>query len=352
MAGRRSARNQQVVPMLRTSERSTLKKCEFLWDLTYNKRIKPLTDGPALRFGSLIHRSLADYYVVGTKRGEHPALAYERHYAADMEENQTLFGMKVDDDEKWENAYDLGIAMLNHYVDEYGADDRWEVIATEFPFRTLVHHEILDKEAVGGSRVVPWFYYTGVVDGVWRDRRDKKLWIPDHKTTAGIGDKNWRHLVLDDQAGSYWSFGVDYLIEQSILKKNQKLAGMMYNIMRKAMPDERPSKIVKGARIYLNKDGTPSQKQPSPYFKRMPIFRDEYDRAMVRERAMNDFRRIELFREGELPISKNPGQFTCPMCPMRDACELHETGNDFTEFLRQTTKEWNPYAEHEIYDGR
>jgi hypothetical protein len=338
--------------MLRTSERTTAKKCEWLWDRTYNDRLKPYTDAPALRFGSLIHRALADYYIVGLKRGEHPALAFERHYEADMAANEEIFGMKVGDDEKWENAYDLGIAMMTNYVDEYGKDERWEVIATEMPFQVLIYHEVLDKTAVGGSRVVPWFYYVGVVDGVWRDRNDKKLWIPDHKTTGGIGDKNWSHLVLDDQAGSYWSWGVDFLYASGILKPNQKLAGMLYNIMRKAMPDERPSKLIKGRRTYLNKDGTISLKQPSPYFARKPIFRDEYDREQVKQRTLVDYRRLELFRSGELEITKNPGMFTCPMCSMRDACELHETGSDWVAFIKQTTKPWDPYAEHEIYDGR
>ena len=49
------------IPMLRNSERGALKKCEFLWDLTYNQHLKPQRDTPALRFGSLIHKALAAY---------------------------------------------------------------------------------------------------------------------------------------------------------------------------------------------------------------------------------------------------------------------------------------------------
>jgi hypothetical protein len=341
--------------MLRTSERTTLKKCEWLWDRTYNDKLKPFTDAPALRFGSLVHRALAAWYVPGVKRGEHPATAFEAAYEADMAANEEIFGMRVgngDVEEKWENARELGIAMMNNYVDEYGADDRYEVLATEMPFKVLVTHEVRDPDAVGGSRVVPWFYYTGVIDGLWRDRRDKKIWIPDHKTTSGIGDKNWSHLVLDDQAGAYWSYGVQFLRDAARLGPRQRLAGMLYNIMRKAMPDERPSQFVKGKRMYLNKDGSVSQKQPSPYFARKPIFRDEFDRNEVMRRAEIDYRRIELFRSGELPLTKNPGMFTCPMCAMRDACELHETGNDWLAFLSQTTQAWDPYSEHEVYEGR
>lgn len=329
--------------MLRTSERGTAKRCEWLWDRTYNDRLKPYTDAPALRFGSLIHRALAAYYIEGTKRGQHPREAFISAYEDDQKINAELFGMKVGDDEKWENAYDLGCAMMDNYVDEYGADEQWQVIATEMPFETLVMHPETGE---------PWFLYVGVVDGVWYHLKQKKVWMPDHKTTAGIGDKKMAYLAVDDQAGAYWSWGVDFLREKGILAKNQKLAGMQYNFMRKAMPDERQFRFVSGKRVFLNLDGSVSKKQPSPYFLRMPIFRDEYDRNEARRRAIVDFQRLELMRAGTLPLSKNPGQFTCPGCAMRDACELHETGNDWVSFLNQTTKGWDPYAEHEIYDGR
>lgn len=351
MAGRRTNAVGKVaqpdIPLMRNSERSTLKKCEFLWDLTYNKMLKPQTEMPALRFGSLVHAALAQYYIPGVKRGRHPAKAFEELYEQDMKVNREIFGMKVDEDEVWVNAAELGPAMLNNYVDEYGSDDRWEVISTEMPFQTTVKYPA--EHLYEGS---DWFRYVGVVDGVWRDRRDKLLWIPDHKTAAGIGDKKWVHLTLDDQAGGYWTWGVDFLIEQAILKSNMKLAGMMYNILRKALPDERQSHLVKGKRVYLNLDGTESKKQPAPYFARKPVFRDEYDRGMARRRSMVDFRRIELLRSGELDISKNPGQFTCPSCGMRDLCEIHETGGDVEAFTKTTTKSWDPYEAHEIYDGR
>ena len=329
------------LPMLRTSERTALKKCEFLWDVTYNRRLRGRA-APALRFGTLVHAALARYYIPGVKRGQHPARAFEELYELDLRENETRFGQRdLDQDEKWVEAGELGPAMLDNYIDEYGDDDEWEVIVTEYPFQ---YHLV----GYGNSK----FIYTGVLDGVWLNRPTKRLWIPDHKTTAGLGDSKLNYLQMDDQAGAYWSFGVLALKKAGLLRADRKLSGMLYNFLRKSMPDERPSKYINGKRIYLNKDGSVSKKQPSPYFLRQPIFRDDYDRMMTMERARNDYRRIELLRSGELPIGKNPGQFTCPSCPVSDACELHETGNDWSEFLRQTTEAWNPYEEHAIYDGR
>jgi len=339
------------LPLLRTSERTTYKKCEFLWWLIYENKLQPQTEMPALRFGSLVHKALAAYYVPGVKRGVHPARAFEKAYEEDAKHNSEIFGMRVDEEDRWVNALELGVAMLENYVSEYGKDDRWEVLVTEMPFRVLVSHEVR-IDAWPHSKVVPWFWYTGVLDGVWRDRMDKTLWIPDHKTTAGIGDSKLKYLQVDDQAGAYWSWGVQFLREQGMLGPKQQLNGMMYNFLRKALPDERASKIVNGKRVYVNLDGSISKKQPSPYFLRQPIFRDEFDRAEAQRRSLIDQHRLELLRSGELEISKNPGMFTCPTCSMRDVCELHETGNDWKTFLKQTTKPWDPYAEHEVYDGR
>lgn len=329
------------LPMLRTSERGALKRCEFSWDITYNHRVKGQAM-PALRFGTLIHKALAAWYPPGTKRGKNPAHEFERLYAEDLKRNESEFGARLEEDDKWVSAAELGPSMLNNYLDEYGSDDEWHVLVTEHPFKTLVRK----------PDTTPWFWYTGVLDGIWRNRRTKELWIPDHKTTAGLGDSKLSYLQMDDQAGAYWSFGLSYLYAEKFLKPTQKLNGMLYNFLRKALPDERPSKLVKGHRQYLNKDGSVSKVQPSPYFHREMIFRDEYDRNMTVKRAMNDFSRIEMLRSGELTVSKNPGMFTCPMCAVRDICELHETGNDWEEFLRQTTQPWDPYAEHEVYDGR
>jgi len=333
--------------MLRTSERGSLKRCEFLWDIEFNKSRKPLVPGNALRMGSLIHIAMAGWYIPGVKRGVKPAVNFQRAYDAQVEKLKQHFNVRQED-ETWVAARDLGIAMMENYVDEYGTDPDWEVLVTEQPFRVLIEHPDTGK---------PWFWYTGVLDGVWKRRTDKSIWIPDHKSSAGIGGttahpKMPAHLQMDDQAGAYWSFGVEWLLANGYLKDVRGLSGMLYNYMRKALPDERPSKMVKGSRVYLNKDGSVSLKQPSPYFARFHVYRDVHDREETKRRALVDFRRTELLRSGSLELSKSPGQFNCPLCWLRDICELHETGNDWVSMLKSETQVWDPYAEHEVYDGR
>lgn len=346
---RKTKRKQQEpaaqLSRLRTSERTTLKACEFRWWLTYEQKLQPITAAPALRFGSLIHGALAAYYKVGTTRGPHPAKTFRKLYAKELAESSKM-GWR-DEEGTWQDAAELGEAMMNNYIDEYGADDQWEVLATELPFSVTVYRP-------DGTS---WFNYVGVLDGAWRNRSNKRIWIPDHKTTAGIGGSVDHphippYLQMDDQAGAYWSFGVEYLVYKEFLRQSQKLAGMLYNFMRKAKPDERPYKLHKGHKLFLNKDNSISKTQPSPYFARFPIMRDEYDRNQVRQRTDEEFRRIELLRSGELTPTKSPGMFTCPSCSVRDICELHETGNDWESMLTSTMRPWDPYAQHEIKEGR
>jgi len=338
--------------MLRNSERQTQKACEFRWQLSYDQQIEPDSHMPALRLGTLIHKGMAGWYIPGIKRGVHPAIGFEKAYEADLKK-QSKMGAR-DEDGKWNDAGELGVAMLNHYVDVYGKDERWEVLVTEYPFKALVYKP--GTEGQHYKKPEPWFWFTGVLDGVWRDRQSKRktadLWIPDHKSTAGIGDSKLNYLQLDDQAGGYWSYGVEALYTNGLLKKGQRLSGMLYNFLRKAVPDERPYKIERGKQLYLNKDGSVSKQQPSPYFLRAPIWRDEYDRNQAKLRIQNDFRRNEMLRSGELEVSKNPGMFTCPGCWASDICELHETGADYESMIEGTTQKWEPYAEHEIYQGR
>lgn len=366
---RRSDRQLRSLPMLRNSERGTFKRCRFLWDVSYNRLRKPHTAAPALRYGTLIHASLADYYPKGIKRGPSPVETFERLYEKDLEEAYA-FGWR-DDDGKWYDAGELGVNMLTNYLDTYGPDDEWEVLVTEHPYATLVHRPecgicaqpIIDGECDAqcpGPKLVPWFVQTGILDGVWRHRRKKHhTVVVDHKTAGSI---NTRYLVMDDQAGSYWTWGVDWLREKGLLGASLKLDGMMFNFMRKAMKDERPTNE-KGQ--YLNKPtakelkqfgpdypGSVSKKQPPPYFLRHYTWRDEFDREEQRRRAQYEFAEMEMVKSGELGVTKTPSAPNCNGCWLLDACELHETGNDWEAFLSQTTMEWEPYSQHEIAMGR
>lgn len=356
--------------MLRTSERGTFKRCRWKWWQEFEELRKPLTDAPPLRFGTLIHLSLADYYKKGTRRGPHPAASFRKHYDAECKEQET-FGFKATDDDKWVEAGTVGEAMMNHYVERYGKDDEWEVIVTEQTFQQLVYHpDSYDPNhpPEAQQNAEPWFWYVGTIDGIWRNRRTGKLSIVDHKTAKSI---SVMYLSLDAQATAYWTWGLDWIYQNGLLSPRERPAGMLYNHLRKAVPDERPFDLVNGKKIYLNKPtakelkehgadfrGSYSKTQPAPYFARTPIYRDFDERENARAQVLAEFRDMEAIRgEGERdgtsppPESayKNQGQFTCPGCWAFDICELHEMGADWGEMRAISTKTWEPYAAHEIY---
>jgi hypothetical protein len=170
------------------------------------------------------------------------------------------------------------------------------------------------------------------------------------------------YLALDAQASAYWTWGLDWIYEQGLLSPREKPAAMLYNHLRKALPDERPYEIVNNRRVYLNQDGAYSKKQPAAYFSRTPIYRDWADREAARSQALAEFADIENIREArsiedrdgilhEPPPEayKNQGMFTCPGCWLFDVCEVHEMGGDWHEMMGHSTKEWDPYDEHTVY---
>jgi hypothetical protein len=194
-------------------------------------------------------------------------------------------------DEKWVEAGTLGEAMMNHYVEHYGKDNQYRVLVTEQRFDILVNKPHTVTPLLYGlpsnTKPEPWFVYCGVVDGVWEDRETGYIFIVDHKTAASV---QVRYLALDDQATAYWTWGWDWIVKAGLVKPDVQPAGMMYNILRKAIKDERPHNA-KGQR--LNKDGAVSKSQPPDYFVRLPIFRDRNEKQSARERLYREFADME-----------------------------------------------------------
>jgi hypothetical protein len=291
----------------------------------------------------LIHLALHGYYKVGRKRGPHPAKLFIKAYEEECEElgEFVLRGLDSENDEaKWEDAKELGVEMLEAYVELYGNDSDWEVLGTEQPFQYPVRHPQTGKVL---------FNYVGIIDLIMRQVSTGRIWIWDHKTTDSIA--RWlRTLPLNEQAGSYWAFGVPWMREQGIINPRilDDLSGMYFNFLRRARRDERPTNALGQ---FLNKDGTVSKRQPPQQFHREPTYRTDYDRDQVYRRALNDFREMEMVRKGRLANKKSPSIFNCPNCGWTDVCELHETGADWKLMLDATTETWEPYAEHEIRDA-
>lgn len=323
-------RRQEV--LLRTSERTTFKVCRQRWDWSYNDRLEPTMAQPALRFGTLAHRALEKRYPPGLKRGPHPAGTFRKLYDAEVREYMDM-GFR-DEDGTWADAGTLGEAMMNGYIDLYGKDDRYKVIGSEMTFQVPVTDE-------DGRYVVT---YVGTMDAVLWDRLERKFIFRDYKTTKAI---KFDYLVFDEQAGSYWAYGPDWLRANGYIKPGERFSGIEFDYLRKAMPDDRP-KNADGH--YMNKDGSVSKQQPAPLFHRESVYRDEADCASLRKRVIDEAREMAAVRRGELAVYKTPGQMHnphCSTCAFKEMCELHETGNDWESMRDASMTQWEPYEAHD-----
>lgn len=360
--------NEPVPVLLRTSERTTFKRCRQRWDWAFNDRLTSRQVKPALRFGSLVHDALEVYYKPGRKRGPHPAKTFRRLYNEQLTDLYS-FGIR-DEDGQWEDAGDLGTAVLNHYIETYGKDDHLEIIAPEMPFQIDVH----DKN---GKYLVT---YVGKMDAVAKDHSGKRpqLGFLEHKTATVISTG---HLWGDEQAGAYWAFGPEFLRQKGVLGKKDSLDFVLYNFLRKAKKDTRsqnargqflnnptkdalmrrcgelkiitPNKtidVLKAALVAAGEDpellGDVSKNQPPPHFLRHRVYRDEGDRQTLIYRVRAEAFEMAKVRAGKLPVYKNPTRDCGWDCEFRDMCEIHETGNDWESVRDGTMVSWDPYADH------
>lgn len=316
--------------LLRTSERRDYKRCRFRWNLAFNEGWKRYEEKPALRFGDLVHQALAIYYPPGRERGPYPAETFRKLY---NEESHRLgdFGVRLD--EEWIEAEELGVEMLEHYVEVYGEDPDIEVVAPELPFA-------IDIYSRDGKRYL--VTAVGTFDALYFNRRIGRFGLFEHKTAKSI-DAKLKALALDEQAGSYWALASPALREAGYLRSDQEIDHIMYNFLRKAPRDTRPQDEFGH---YLNKDGSISKNQPVDYFKRQPVYRDKPDQENLLWRLRAEAWEMSLVRQGKLPVYKNPTDACGFDCPFYDVCELHETGSDWREMLDLAFYRQDPYEAH------
>lgn len=329
--------------LIRTSERTQFKRCRQAWWWSYVEQLKPEVEAPALRFGTLIHKALEIYYGPGRKRGPHPAKTFAKIFDSAME-GKPAFGFKTarlaltgdsdDEYEEWTNARELGVEMLNGYVKFFKQyDDEYRIISPERQFYQDVYN------ARTGQYL---FTYVGTIDIVALHLPSKSIDLWDFKTAKAI---KTTHLPLDEQSGSYWTYGPPWMVDQGILKPGQTIRRIEFRFLRKAIPPTDRPRNEQGQ--YLNQNGTISKIQPAPFFHREFVYRDEGDRAQLRQRVKREVREMLMVRQGKLSVYKNPGPFTCMGCAFRAMCELHETGSNW-EAMYDVMREWDPYSAHEI----
>lgn len=317
--------------LLRTSERSTFRTCRQQWWWGYEDQLSSTQPKKALSFGTMIHEALQGWYKPGKKRGRNPAKAFGEIYEKYLFEG----GQPLMMGPKWSppDAGTLGVSMMEEYVRHYGRDERYRIIQPEQSFQLDVHHPKTGKYL---------FTYVSQMDAVIQDLNTGEYGLFEHKTSSST-DPFGAPLTLDEQASSYWTFGYMWLKASGKIPADMELEFMLYNFMRKALPDRRPEDE-QGRK--LNKDGSVSKNQPAEYFRREKVYRGDAERRACYRRAVQDFREMEMVRNGKLKVVKTFGKH-CGFCQFKDMCEVHETGSDWKAMRDNLFTKWDPYEDHE-----
>lgn len=353
--------------VITTSERTAFKRCPQRWWWQYREGLTPRTISDAFWFGIAIHLGLAEFYQLGYKRKPKAMLDVFIDFV-DNDDMSRMIRTRPDgteDTEKYVAAKELGIGMLKNYIVHYGKDRDWDVIFTEHPFQIIIPHPDDSKRDIA--------LFTSTFDGVYRDRNTGKIWLMEHKTAAAITTS---HLAMDDQGGAYWAVATQVLRSVGILGPKEVIAGIMYNFLRKALPDERPRDAQGYATNKPTKDhyiaalteadvafnpkatidvlaeaarlsrvtvlGERSKSQPAPLFHREPVMRTQRQRRRQIFNIANEAKAMELMKDGIVQPYKTPTR-DCPGCPFYNMCELDDLGADVDEFRDAMFVVMDPY---------
>lgn len=322
------------LPVVRSHERMDFKRCQKKWYWKWRKGLVPkeISFG-ALELGTWMHEALALWYShPGTRREG----VLKLHFVAIAEAAQFAArqaGAPEHVLEKAEELAVLGEAMCHAYAQRYGADRGVRVIQAEIPLEFTIPGN--DGKVIAVHRLKP--------DLVFMD--DAGVWLMEHKTAASI---RTGHLVIDDQARPYGAMAGFALRKLGLIKSNQEFKGIVYNFLRKALPDDRP-RDEKGRA--LNRDGAVSKRQPPVNFLRLPVRMTSRAKAITLRRVQSETVIItettKLLRAGKLftgAIPKTPHN-SCPKtCQFFALCVSEDEGTDITSMEREMFVRRDPYV--------
>lgn len=321
-----------MIPQVRAHEIIDYKRCPKKWYWNWRLGLAPKTiKFGALEFGTWMHEALAQWYSgkQNIKLGALLDFVAALYITKAMESKAPAHEI-----EKAEELAALGMAMGNAYTEYYAGDPDVQPVAIEEP----IDFEItsVDGSLLAVHKLKP--------DMLYRRQSTGDLWLMEHKTAASI---RLEHLVLDDQARPYAVLAERAYKKAGILSRDDEIKGVMYNFLRKALPDERPQNY-KGQ--YLNKNGTVSKSQPPAYFVRHPIEMTRKAKLLALKRIRRDTtivaRMAEAIRSKEIKgadLPKTPHN-SCPKtCQYFTMCVVEEQGGDIRDMQRNMFVKRDPY---------
>jgi hypothetical protein len=173
----------------------------------------------SLDLGTGIHAALEALY----KSGADPVGAFVEWCAARRAEISPQW---EDDARAMDEIEDLGTAMLTGYVDRYGDDPGFEVLATEATLTARI--------PIPGKDTLSRYTVTARLDGIIRDLDSGRLFSLEHKTYTRFSAA---HFDLDHQFTAQVWLGQQCLGDLGL--EGEEIIGVLYNGLRKAVPTRR-----------------------------------------------------------------------------------------------------------------
>lgn len=270
--------------ILTASSVATWQSCPREWQLRYLLGYAPVTSAHALRFGSLVHLGLEEWWRAWVLGEDNSRLVAA---LAPIHADETC--------DPWDRA--AARALLTGYHERWKSQP-YETLGVEVEFRRPLATGLQTK--TGKTRVARGYNVAGKFDGVARSRIDGRMWLVEHKTTSETIEPcspYWRKLKVDRQVSLYLS---------ALRRDGYDVVGCLYDVIRK--PTLRPKMATPESARKYKQDGTlyASQRdedetpeayeerlladiaeRPDDYFARAPVVRTaeeiaEHERDLYR----------------------------------------------------------------------
>src|ERR1700755_1443889 len=227
------------LPKVRAHERMDYKRCQTKWYWKWRKGYaKKAIEFGALDLGTWIHEGFQLWYGKGRKRNGRLVDRFRgvasTYIAAAVRAKAPAHVI-----EKAEELLALGEAMCLAYEKHYGTDESVFVVGIEIPL----------EFTIADSHGQPFAVHLLKPDMIYRNANDGSFWLMENKTANSI---RTGHLVIDDQARPYGVMAELILKKLGLLPRDAGIKGIMYNFLRKAIPDQR-ERNAEG--LALNKNG-------------------------------------------------------------------------------------------------
>lgn len=303
------------------SEMDTYRQCPLKHLLTYKERWKkPVVFGGPLDKGSLWHHVMETHYgVIMRHYPKNGQPIPESKHAAILAEAWDEVRPYLFDDTlgKSDSVQDLIRWMYEGYVEKWGVDNDWKVIAIEYPF------ELQLPDADGNPSQ---YAMKGKIDLLVQSRSNGGFWIVDHKSGAELPTS--MSLEIDDQFGGYaWAMN----------KLGYRVRGAIHNAARtKQNVGDLASDEERAANKAIKKQ-TLEQR-----FSRTPLNRDKVEQEYVARDFWAAASNAYPLPGRELPLYSSPDPRSCSWkCDIKEVHLIARTGRDIHEVLREFRFEQN-----------